>query len=97
MIYWTEIEIAYLYFYLYRGITHENIAKLLVLKAPRETRRTYDAVRFKLKQLRNCYHLDNEGGKPDSEKVYVSLVSSYYAGVGSSYLPRVYVLIKFSN
>lgn len=72
---WSPHEIAYLYFYLNRGITHENISKLLALKAPREPGRTYDAVRAKLKQLRKHYHLDNEGGKADTAKVleYLSL------------------------
>lgn len=68
--YWTPTEIAYLYFYLSHGITHEGIAKLLAHSAPRADKvRKHDGVRAKAKALRRQFELNSPNGKPDVDKI----------------------------
>jgi hypothetical protein len=71
--YWKPLELAYLYFYLSYGITHEGIAKLLVVKAPSLPIRSHDGVRGKARELRRAFDLDNEHGKPDPKKLKLRL------------------------
>jgi hypothetical protein len=71
--YWKPLELAYLYFYLSHGITHEGIAKLLAVKAPGLPVRSHDGIRGKAKELRRAFDLDNELGKPDPKKLKLRL------------------------
>lgn len=72
--YWTPEKIAYLYFYILHSITHENIAKLLAVEAPRGSLgpRRPNGVRSKARTLRQQFGLDS-GGKADPEKVRLQL------------------------
>lgn len=79
--YWTPTEIAYLYFYLSHGITHEGIAKLLAHSAPRvdsDKARKHDGVRAKAKALRRQFELNSPNGKPDVDKIRHQLRTHLY-------------------